>query len=114
MISLKKSLLLAKLKLMKSLITLSLCFIGFISTAQLTASKDTITSQGEISWNVGHAIYDSYENSSGLLESPLTIQQVVTSVEEEETSSISVFPNPVVENLTIQFTNEDLPNFQSQ
>ena len=97
---------------MKNLITIYLCLAGLISSAQLTTSKDTVTSQGEISWNIGHVIYDSYENNTGSIESPLTIQLVVTSVEEEQTNTVAVFPNPVVENLTIQFASDNEANFQ--
>lgn len=92
----------------------ALCCFSFFEgyTQVLTSSMDTITSQGEISWNIGYAVYDSYETGSVTLESPLTVDKVIsnTSLEEIE-RGVTIYPNPALNHITLDFDREKISRF---
>ena len=81
--------------------------VKIVSFAQVSAGGDNKTSKGKLTWSVGEIITEEMTNSQGSFAQPLTIQEIelVTTVAETNKKDLSVYPNPVVNVLTIDLEN---------
>lgn len=89
----------------QSFLIISILFVSQMFS-QTTCGKDTSSSEGLISWNIGSPI-TMYDQSLGGIDHVLTLELLVTAISDEKTSNyITVFPNPVIDDLKISFIND--------
>ena len=102
-------------KLLLSAVVCSITSFGFSQelTPQVLSSAGTSFSNGSnvIDWTLGEPVTATLNNgtnsaSQGFHQNDL----LITTVEEQGVSSISLFPNPVVDVLNISFTNPEETN----
>ncbi len=73
-----------------------------------TAGGDVISNEGSVSYSIGQVFYTSQENSSATIVQGVQHTYEVTQVGTNETSvniSVSVFPNPSTDYLTLEIND---------
>lgn len=99
---------------MKSKITLLFIFCAAISYAQnntVASGGDAAGSSGSVAYTVGQISYETISNSSGSIsqgiQQPFEIFELTTDEMMQPNFTMLVFPNPVVNNLTIRIEETD-------
>lgn len=99
---------------MKKVLFLLLFSYSYCSSAQELAPAIIASSGGfyssdqvQLSWTLGGGILDSFSNGEVTLSSGVQVEAVDPFVLSSQTEiiNVSVFPNPIQEQLTIQFDN---------
>jgi hypothetical protein len=88
---------------MRLFISILLTTLVKLVYSQNVCNKDTVTSQGSISWNVGLPV-TIYSNYNPSIDHVLTVSLLVTDIQRTELKNLTVFPNPVVNFLNINFS----------
>ena len=92
------------------ILTIGLSWSDFAQAQQSSnsAGGDATGNGGSVAYSVGQIVYTTHTGSTGSVAQGVQQAYVISSVginETELNSSLSLFPNPIVDNLTLQISD---------
>ena len=92
------------------ILTIGLSWSDFAQAQQSSnsAGGDATGNGGSVAYSVGQIVYTTHTGSTGSVAQGVQQAYVISSVginESELNSSLSLFPNPIVDNLTLQISD---------
>lgn len=85
----------------------------FAQASSVTSGQDARGLGGEVSWSIGQVSYSTNIGTTGLVsqgvQQPFEIY-VITSVDDDISSSVRAYPNPVTNNLILHFESSLIGN----
>jgi hypothetical protein len=92
------------------ILTIGLSWSDFAQAQQSSnsAGGDATGNGGSVAYSVGQIVYTTHTGSTGSLAQGVQQAYVISSIginETELNSSLSLFPNPIVDNLTLQISD---------